>query len=369
VLLKLSGIGFSRQQTNAVRSSKSIVRLSPGGHKGIPSPFSAIFPTKVAFCVALVALATILPANQMLGQAAVRTHTELSASAVEDAGRTRASFTAKVESIDSGQPMPTGSVRFMRGAQSIGSAFVDAEGVARLTVEALPAGKQEITAVYEGDDGHLSSSSFPAATAESSGVAGFTLNANPTSLKVLVGGTVTSVITATPQNGFNQAISLSCSGAPYVSVTCVFSPAQVTPGAPTAAAPNGVPALSTLSIQTIAPSGAQLRLPGERSGVETAYAVAIPGVLTLAGLGLSRRRIFGRAARDAAGLLGIALLLVAACAGLTGCNVLYNYNHHGPGYNPGTPVGQYTVTVSGITGTGSSLSTGSVQIALDVTNK
>ncbi len=339
-----------------------------------------VFPgsrSRLVFLAAFLAVVGLLPTGAVFGQAAEsavgRTRTELSVSTIEGATRTRATFTAKVgskaESADStAAAAPTGSVSFMLADQSLGSAFLDAEGRATLTVDALPAGTQNIVAVYGGDDSHLPSSSTPQAVrAVASGVPGFTLSANPTSLKVAVGSTATTVVTATPENGFNQAVSLSCSGVPYVSITCVFSPAQVTPGPQTAAAPNGTPVVSTLSIQTIAPSGAQLREPGRKHGMETAYAVALPGILALAGLGLARERAFGVSRRGAARLLGLAFLLLAGSLGLGGCNTLYNYKHKGPGYNPGTPVGNYTVVISGITGTGSSLSTGTVSVALDVT--
>ncbi len=321
----------------------------------------------------LLTVIALLPAPAALGQSPQpplgQTRTTLAASTIEGPSRTQATFTATVESADPGASRPTGSVSFMRGSQSIGSAFLDAEGTATLTVNALPPGMQSISAVYEGDEAHQSSTS-PSAEVNSatSGVAGFTLSANPTSLKVAVGSTATTIITATPENGFNQAVSLSCSGVPYVSVNCVFVPSPVTPGAPTAAAPNGTPALSTLSIQTIAPSGASLREPTGPSRSETAYAVAVPGILALAGLGLARKRAFSRIRPKTLRLLSFLMLLLAGSMALGGCNTRYGYEHHGPGYNPGTPVGNYVVTVSGITGTGSSLSTGTVAIALSVTN-
>jgi hypothetical protein len=94
----------------------------------------------------------------------------------------------------------------------------------------------------------------------------------------------------------------------------------------------------------------------------------VPGILALAGLGLARKRVFSRIRPETLHLLSFLMLLLAGSMALGGCNTRYGYEHHGPGYNPGTPVGNYVVTVSGITGTGSSLSTGTVAIALSVTN-
>ncbi len=254
------------------------------------------------------------------------------------------------------------------GEQSIGAAFLDSDGRATYTADALPLGTRNVTAVYVGDDTFQAATSEPAVVnSNASGVPGFTLSASSASLKVVAGQAVSTVITATPENGFNQAVSLSCSGVPYVSVSCIFSPAQVTPGAPTAAAPNGIPAPSTLAIQTIAPSGGMLR-EDPRSGGRLAYAAVVPGILALVGLVLARKRgvslgKLGNATRMAA----LLLLLVAGGMGLGGCSQLHYYYHRPPSENPGTPLGTYTVVVSGITGTGSSLSTSTVSVTLTVT--
>ncbi len=315
-----------------------------------------------------------LPAAVLLGERPnkIASRLTLNASTTEGATRTQATFTAQVAATDpsaapSGGTKPTGSVSFVMGGQSIGAAFLDSEGRATYTVDALPLGTQNITAVYVGDNTFQAATSEPAAVnSDASGVPGFTLSASNSSLKVVAGAAVSTVITATPENGFNQAVSLSCSGVPYVSVACVFSPAQVTPGAPTAAAPNGTPALSTLTIQTIAPSGVMLR-EEPRSGGQLAYA-AVPGILALAGLGLTRKRgsSFSKAAQ-ATRMIAWLLLLVAGGMGLGACSQRYSYFHKPPQENPGTPVGTYTVVISGITGTGSSLSTASVQFTLTVT--
>ncbi len=296
------------------------------------------------------------------------TQTELSVSTIEGSSRTRATFTAAVKATETSATetgaRPTGSVSFRSGEQSFGSALLDSEGRATYTAEALPAGLQKITAVYEGDDSHKTSNSTPAAVnSATSGVAAYTLSASSTALNVVAGGTATTVITATPENGFNQAVSLSCSGVPYVSVTCTFSPSTVTPGGVTSAAPNGTPVRSTLSIQTIAPSG-ELHQPGRRS--ETVYAVLLPGVLALAGLGLAgRKNLYGKYGTSAR-RIGLIVLLFAGALGLGGCAQRYRYFHKPPAGNPGTPAGTYTVIVSGITGQGSSLSTATVQFTLTV---
>jgi hypothetical protein len=373
--LKSSSLEVSAQQASAVQNLTSVVRLS-----SVPILSPRIFRLHLFIRAAVCLFAGLLMApighgqqpDEAPGRAA--TQTEMSVSATEGPVRTRASFSVQVKvarsGVDEASATPTGSVSFMDGERSIGAALLDSDGRATLTVDALPAGFRQITAVYEGDSGHLASASRPAVVhSEASGAQGFTLSAAPTSLSVAAGDTVSTVVTATPENGFNQAVSLSCSGVPYVSVTCSFSPSPVTPGPITSTAPNGTPAVSTLTIATQAPSGAQLQPPGNglTPGIETAYALMVPGVLALAGLGLTRKRnILGKYSA-AARMMGLLALLAAGSLGLGACSQRYKYFHRPPAGNPGTPVGAYTVTISGITGTGSSLFTGSVNVTLKVT--
>lgn len=92
----------------------------------------------------------------------VPTRISLNASTIEGPTRTRATFTAQVASTETGAALPTGSVSFMHGEQSIGAAFLDSEGRATYTAAALPAGEQKVTAVYEGDGNFEASNSAPA---------------------------------------------------------------------------------------------------------------------------------------------------------------------------------------------------------------
>jgi hypothetical protein len=376
--LKSSSLKFSRHQASLVPDL--VLR------KGSEVSFSAsrvrsAFPISVVRSIVLTIFAlTSLQAAHSQQAERIATHIALSTSGVQGQERNSATFTVQVsvagQKGSDAASAPTGSVSFMNGEHSIGAAFLDGEGRATLSVAALAAGEQEITAVYQGDDNFEAASSEPAAvTAAATGVPGFTLSASNSALSVVAGNTVSTVITATPQNGFHQAVSLSCSGVPYATTTCVFAPAQVTPGAPTAANPTGVPVISTLSIQTSAYSGGELREPGFRrpgihGGDDTVYAVAFPGVLALAGLGLTRRRK-GKGngpakSESAAKMIAILFLLVASGMGLSSCSQRYGYFHHPPEGNPGTLAGTYTVTITGITGTGSSLTTATVPLTMVV---
>jgi len=356
--LKSSSLEFCKQEAIAVPSAK--VRLSSG--------WTLAFRASASRCIArfgLIALISLLPTAAVVGQTAEKAFSkvDLGVTTIEGPARTQATFTVKVAGTGeaSSATPPTGSVSFMTGDRSIGSVLLDSSGQATYTSDQLPIGTQQVTAVYQGDSSHQTAISAPESVkAQSSGTPGFTLSASATSLTTPAGGTATTVITATPSNGFNQAVSLSCSGVPYATVTCIFSPATVTPGAPTAAAPNGTPVLSTLSIQTIAPSGAELRDPDHK--VKTAYAIVLPGILALAGLGLARRRTYGRMR-----MVGLVALMLAGGLGLGACSQRYNYYHKPPAGNPGTTTGTYAVLVSGLTGTGSTLTTATVPLTLTVT--
>ena len=88
----------------------------------------------------------------------------------------------------------------------------------------------------------------------------------------------------------------------------------------------------------------------------------LPGILALAGLGLARRRTYGRMR-----MVGLVALMLAGGLGLGACSQRYNYYHKPPAGNPGTTTGTYAVLVSGLTGTGSTLTTATVPLTLTVT--
>jgi hypothetical protein len=106
--------------------------------------------------------------------------------------------------------------------------------------------------------------------------ADFSLSLSPVSLGLKAGNSGTTTVTVTPQNGFNSAVSFTCSGLP-AGATCSFSPASVTPAAAAVA--------TTL---TIAPAATSAHLAPEKTPLwpESLAAAA----LCLAGL--QRKRNF-----------------------------------------------------------------------------
>lgn len=296
-------------------------------------------------------------------EATAATRTTLAVATNNAGPRTRATLTAHVAAPDS-PGAPSGVVNFRSGETDLGSAFLDAEGNASVQTDILPAGSHPVAAVYKGDAGYLSSLS-PSEQVEAnvSTVAGFTVAATPTSLSTVVGGFVSSVVTVTPANGFNAYVSLSCTGLP-VNTTCNFTPVNV-PAACTTNA-SGAEACtsgtSVMQIQTLAPSPYVAARSGGNAGM-LRYAFLFPAIFGLAGLGACKRRAWRN--------MAMGLLAFAGAMGMTACAQRYNYLNHGPPGNPGTPTGNYTVTVQAQSSTGAVTTTPPTypQIALTITGK
>ncbi len=138
--------------------------------------------------------------------------------------------------------LPTGSVAFNNESASLGSVSLNGSNTAQLTTSAMPIGTNPITAVYSGDSNFAGSTS----TAVSQVVNGgpdFNVAATPASQTVTAGQNGTTSISITPANGFNSAVSFSCSGLP-AGASCSFAPQNVTP--------SGGMASTTLTVTTSA---------------------------------------------------------------------------------------------------------------------
>jgi uncharacterized repeat protein (TIGR03803 family) len=178
------------------------------------------------------------------------------------------------------------------------------------------------------------------------------------SATVSPGGTATYTLTATGIGGFNQAVSLSCSGAPS-QATCQLSQTSVTPSS------SGTNV--TVTVTTTAPS---VSAPHSRHLPPTRPLTPWPCVLTMLALLLAcaaravRSWLQPRANRVGTVFVALAVgilltLATAACGGGGG-------GGGGPS-NPGTPAGTYTITVTGSSGSGTSAPSHSVKLTLTVT--
>jgi hypothetical protein len=230
----------------------------------------------------------------------------------------------------------------------LGSAPVDADGVATLHAGPLTAGAHDLRAVFNGTATARSSTSAAAQlTAEATTTPDYALTATPTSLNLQAGMQGSVAISIAPVNGFSSYVSLSCAGLPLFT-TCSFQPSNVSVSASAGR--------STMTLDTVAPSGNTALLHHDTGLI---YAFLLPGALGLAALGLAGR---SRSLRT------LALLCVAGSlmAGASSCAQRYTYLHRGPTPNPGTPNGNSVIRIFGTSVNGAQATVHCVQIALTV---
>ncbi len=125
----------------------------------------------------------------------------------------------------------------------------------------------------------------------------FSIAASPGALTVTAGQSGTTIISVTPENGFNSAISFDCSGLP-AGVSCRFSPPTVTP--------SGAAASSVISV---ASSSSTADSRGRSGPLLPTSTVAV----ALCFIGIGRRRRFPVLLLLAASIGGLSLL--TACSG------------------------------------------------------
>lgn len=96
---------------------------------------------------------------------------------------------------------PTGTVTFMNGSASLGTAQMDANGFATLSVTTLPAGADSITAVYGGDASNAGSMSSAVTVNITSNSVATTTTLVASPLQAAAGDKVTFTATVKPQSG------------------------------------------------------------------------------------------------------------------------------------------------------------------------
>lgn len=322
----------------------------------------------------LAAAISLLPAAARAESAT--TQTTLSATTRQVSGRTKATLQIDVASDDA--TVASGAVSIYEGSKLVGAAVLSS-GTATADV-ALSSGTHTLSAVYSGDTMHASSTSAARAVAATSTTTtpSFTLSLTavspssfPITLKAGAAGTIT--MTVTPENNSSlsapMTVTPSCSGLPD-ETTCAFSPTTVqilstTATSCTTSTDATCPPTSTMTLQTMATSTTRLMKPyqpakGSGSGAIT-WAILLPGMLGLGGLAWGARRKLWLSR-----ILLIAALAVMVSFGLSGCNPQYNYYHHSPDANTGTPTGTYTVTVTGQSQNGVTAVTNSTTMVLVV---
>jgi sugar lactone lactonase YvrE len=226
-------------------------------------------------------------------------------------------------------PFPTGTVTFTSGSVVIGSAPVDASGVATINIQ-LQAPTETVVATYSGDVSYSGSASTPT-TITGGPAAQFTVTATPSNPTVVSGDHIVLTVSMASVSTFADTLQMGCLGLP-VYATCTFSTPQLKLAA-------GGTVTTQLTVDTGNPlgSGALASVQQERSS--TMMLAFLPAGLLL-GLGL-----FG-GKRNRRKLMGLMVLAFAAALTMTatGCSGLQTQH---------TPPGTYTFTVTAQgTGTG-----------------
>jgi len=242
-------------------------------------------------------------------------------------------FTATIATTGAFIGVPTGTVTFFDGTNSIGNAILDTSGNGTLTTSTLTVGLHDITAVYAGNTTTSGSTSPVVAqlvnTSLISAGTGFILTVTPTTFSVGAGSSIALSVAVTELNNFNTPVNLSCSGLPS-EATCTF-------------ATSTIPATGGTTILLVSPAA-----PHD-CGSNTPYFVAQGGRTGLPIFAAITLIFFARKRRALKGLVLAALIcLIPAISGCGGnCTDL--------GVKPGT----YTFTVTGTSVPGNTVTTGS----------
>jgi len=284
-------------------------------------------------------------------------------------------FKALVSSTTVG--IPTGSVNFNAGSTLLGSAALDATGLATFngcastaTVCSIAVGSYSVTAVYvpptTGTIDFTASTSSAVSLTVNSIPAGMIVSASPTVLSVPQGGSVQSNLIITPMGGLTGTVTLNCTGLPSNS-NCTFYPTTLNLGG----SPNTVPTCTTsgsaynasvyatanavcttLTITTnVPPAALNAQLQHSRSNM-IAVAALLPVLLFGCGGLFSSRK------RKLPWMMAIGVLMLAGLTMLPGC--VSNVTQEAAGV---TPTGTSTVTV---TLTGSNGVTQSIPFTLTI---
>ena len=251
-----------------------------------------------------------------------------SPSATQSNAGSAVSFTATV-TASGGMSVPTGTVKFNNGSTLLGSVTLNSSGTATFSSSALTANQYSITAIYSGDSNYRGSSS----NAGMLDVVDFQIGANPSTITVgAPGQSGSATVTITPLDGFNQSLSMTCSGLPADS-SCSFQSAST----------GGTVTITTTGPGLAASAGSAASLGAVRSnGGDPFYALALPGLVVLGLSGFRKRRL---RALQLPMLLAACMLtsLLVACGGGSG-------GSGGGGGTGGTQPGTSTVTITATAG-------------------
>jgi hypothetical protein len=204
----------------------------------------------------------------------------------------------------------TGTITYVSGTTTLGSATVGVNGTATFTLNPA-AGQYSITAHYSGDALNAPSVSN-VVTVTVSLATEFTIALNPTTLSIPTSQSAQLTINLGSQDGFTDKMALGCDSLPY-SVTCNFGSNDVTLGA------NGKTSV-TLTVDTNSPlaSGSQAKNENPFGSSGMLAACVFPGA-ALFGFAFWRFRKNAAVLRVLAviGMLAGTTFLMTGCGGFS----------------------------------------------------
>jgi len=220
-------------------------------------------------------------------------------------------FTATVNpSLNLG--FTSGTVSFFDGASLLGTSSLSTALAATFSSSSLTLGDHSISATYSGDTNYAGSTSQVLVESIVSAPANgdFALTANPASLVIAAGKSGTAMLTVSPVNGFQGAVSLACDDVPS-NITCVFQ-------SPTVNVNSASPLQTVLTLRISQNSLTQPRRNGRQdTSLHPWFGCFLP-ILGFGAAFVPRRRGIARARW---------MLFVAALAivlDLGGCGVTFN---------------------------------------------
>jgi hypothetical protein len=276
-------------------------------------------------------------------------------------------LTATFSGLSLGLP-PTAAATFYDGTTALtGSSSTVATNTngftATVTTSSLAVGTHSITARFAGDGNYAPVTTAAVTitvTTPPPPVPNFTLSASPTTLSIIQGSTGTAVITLTPTNAFNQAVTFSyeVTALPGTTplgdtgVTCSFSPATVTT--------SGTTPVTTTVTFSPAPGSASLTFPLNRPTSPLA-ATGLQGWFPCSGAAaLACVLMFGwRGARRRSRGLWIA---VTGCVLLAGSGLGCGSGSSSGSGPSGPQSATYPVNVTATVGTGANAVSASVMV-------
>ncbi|NDQ57249.1 MAG: choice-of-anchor D domain-containing protein [Acidipila sp.] len=201
-----------------------------------------------------------------------------------------------------------------------------------VTFTPASAGARSATVVVTSNSGNVPGTMQTLTFNGTGGVPSFTLSATNTTATVSPGQSASYPITITPVGGFNQAVSLSCSGAP-AGATCTVVPSSVTL--------NGVsPASATVQVTTSA-GGNLLPRPQSRNGNPPWFLVVLAMTIAALGAGMGLKVVPARVRGQYLAPTALVLLIVGLTVFAAAC---------GDKDGSGTPKGTSTLVVTGTGG-------------------